>query len=204
MQIKRGEWILILFNLAYIIPFTIYYISIRNFEFLWYIFILVAILLVIAGTLRKTKFDYFVLWGLSLWGLMHMAGGGIVVGGEVLYRFKLFPIIENANYFILKYDQFVHFYLYAIVSMATFHLLEKQLHGKASYKVIYLITALASIGIGALNEIAEFASVLTFDKTGVGDYYNNAWDLVFNSLGAILGTIIVYLKRKNKFQKNRR
>ena len=201
---KRGEWLLLLFNLAYIIPFTIYYISIRNFEFLWYIFILIAIFLVIAGTLRKTKFDYFVLWGLSFWGLMHMVGGGILVNGEVMYRLKLIPLIENSNYFILKYDQFVHFYLYVIVSMAAFHLLEKQLHNKANYKIIYLITTLASIGIGALNEIAEFTSVLFFDKTGVGDYYNNAWDLVFNGLGAFLGILIVHLRRKNKFEKKKK
>lgn len=196
MHLKTGEWFLILFNLAYIIPFTIYYISIKNFEFLWYIFILVVIFLAVAGTLRKTKFDYVILWGLSLWGLMHMAGGGLLVRGEVLYAFKLIPIVENANYFILKYDQFVHFYLYVIVSMAVFHILEKQLHSKANYLIIYLITALASIGIGALNEIAEFISVLAFPETGVGNYYNNSWDLVFNSLGAFLGVVVAHLRKK--------
>src|SRR3990170_2040587 len=176
MQIKRGEWLLVIFNLAYIIPFTLYYISIKNFEFLWYVFILVAIFLAIAGTLRKTKFDYLILWGLSIWGLMHMVGGGIVVNGEVIYAFKLIPIIENADYSILKYDQFVHFYLYVIVSMAAFHLLSREIKGKANYMILIMAT-LVSIGIGALNEIAEFSAVLFFPETGVGGYYNNSWDL---------------------------
>src|SRR3989344_8190539 len=127
-KLRKGEWFLMIFNLAYIIGFGAYYISIKNYEFLWYVGVLVFFFLLIGLTLHRSKFDYLVLWGLSLWGLMHMAGGGVLVDGEVLYRLKLIPIIENTNYLILKYDQFVHFYLYVIVSMAAFHLLEKQIH----------------------------------------------------------------------------
>ena len=37
LNLRNGEWFLILFNLAYVIAFATYYISIKNYEFLWYI-----------------------------------------------------------------------------------------------------------------------------------------------------------------------
>src|SRR3989344_4349783 len=147
-MIKNGEWFLILFNLIYIIPFTIYYINIKNFEFLGYIAILVVIFLLIAGTLRKTRFDYFILWGLSIWGLLHMAGGGVRFNENVLYAMELIPIWVTDNFYILKYDQFVHFYLYVVAAIAVFYLLQKQLKKGANYKFIYLVSGLASVGIG--------------------------------------------------------
>ena len=193
-MIKNGEWFLILFNLIYIIPFTIYYININNFEFLGYIAILVVIFLLIAGTLRKTRFDYFILWGLSIWGLLHMAGGGVRFNENVLYAMELIPIWVTDNFYILKYDQFVHFYLYVVAAIAVFYLLQKQLKKGANYKFIYLVSGLASVGIGGLNEIAEFMMVLFLEQTGVGGYYNTAWDLVFNTGGAILGIIIAHVR----------
>lgn len=197
---KRGEWFLLLFNLAYIIPFTIYYISIRNFEFLGYILILVLIFLAIIFTLRKTKFDYFILWGLSIWGLLHMAGGGVLVNGSVLYRYIIYPFVVNSEYTILKFDQFVHFYLYVFVAIAIVYLLKRQMKKDANYGLILLVSALAAVGIGGLNEIAEFIMVLSLPQTGVGGYYNTAWDLVANTLGAILGVIIAHFRYKNIYK----
>ncbi len=195
MEIRKREWWLIIFNLAYLIPFTYYFLSIRDFEFLFYIGLLVAIFCFIGATLRKTGFDYLILWGLSIWGLLHVAGGGVMVGDAVLYRLQLIPIVETSDYFILRYDQFVHFYLYMLVSMALFHVLSKQMKRGTRF-MLYLVTALASIGIGALNEVAEFSTVLALERTGVGGYYNTAWDIVFNVGGAILGTVIAAVKRK--------
>jgi putative membrane protein len=45
------------------------------------------------------------------------------------------------------------------------------------------------MGLGALNEIVEFAAVVASPSTGVGGYYNTALDLVFNGLGATLAVI---------------
>ncbi len=108
MNLKRGEWYLVLFNLAYLIPFTIYYITIKNFEFLWYIVILVAILLLVAVIARRYKFSPYLLWGLSIWGLLHMAGGGVKVGSEVLYALQIVHLVDIGDTYILKYDQLIH------------------------------------------------------------------------------------------------
>lgn len=191
-MIKRSEWILIIFNLLYVLPFTLYYLSIKNFEFLGYIALFLVIFAFIAGTLRKTKFDNFVLWGLSIWGLLHMAGGGVIVKGNVLYALQLIPIWVTENFYILKYDQFVHFYLYVFVAIAILYLLKERFKNSKNKTFLYLISGFAALGIGAGNEIVEFMMVLFLENTGVGGYYNTAWDLVFNTGGAILGVIIGY------------
>jgi len=108
MAIKKGEWLLILFNLAYILTYSIYYLSIKNYEFVWYIFVLVFFAVIILGTLRKSKFDYFILWGLSLWGFLHMSGGGLIVNGNVLYALEIIHLFDIGDTYVLKFDQFVH------------------------------------------------------------------------------------------------
>jgi len=194
-MIKKHEWLLLIFNLLYIIPFTIYYIFIKNYEFLIYIAVLVILFFLIIGFQRKIKFDNFILWGVSIWGLLHMAGGGVKIGEGVLYGLHLIPIWMTENFFILRYDQFVHFYLYVFMSLIIFHLLKPSFSKKANNFLVYLFVLTASVGVGAFNEIIEFSTVLFFENTGVGGYYNTAWDLVFNTLGALLGVLIAHFRR---------
>lgn len=190
------DWVLIAFNLAYIAGFTWYYISIRNFEFLWYILILVILFVVVLVLQKRIKFNYWTLSGLSLWGLLHMLGGGVRIGGDVLYGLGLIPIWVTENFYILRYDQFVHAYLYFIVVFVLWHISKK--HFVKGYPKLLMIAGifLASIGIGGLNEIAEFLPVLFLERTGVGGYYNIAWDIVFNTLGAGLASVILYFKTR--------
>jgi len=44
----------------------------------------------------------------------------------------------------------------------------------------------AGLGLGALNEIVEFIITVVVQSTGVGSYVNNALDLVFNFVGALI------------------
>jgi len=195
MKFGKKEWALILFNLAYIFAFTAYYISIKNYEFLWYVAVLVFFFGLILATLHRSKFDSVILWGLSLWGLLHMAGGGVKVGESVLYAMPLIPLVEIGDTFILKYDQFVHFFGFAVATLVVFHLLRPYLNGNINRKVVYAIIIAAGMGLGALNEIVEFAAVVTFPETGVGGYYNTALDLVFNTFGAIAAIIFIHTRR---------
>lgn len=195
-MIKKGEWLLLLFNFVYIIGFTIYYVSIKNYEFLVYIGVLVLLFVLVAGTLRKTKFSYALLWGLSLWGLMHMMGGGVRINGATLYSLRLIPIWETSEYFILRFDQFVHAYLYFVMVFVAYQLLKDKIKPSLNKWIFYAVLLFVSAGIGAGNEIVEFSTVLFFEKTGVGGYYNNMWDLVFNSLGALLATGILATRGK--------
>ena len=196
MALSLHERCLLFFNLAYIFGFTLYYISIKNFEFMIYIAIMLFFFVLIATTLQKTRFNHWILWGLSLWGLLHMMGGGVRVGGNVLYAFELFPLWVTENFYVLKYDQFVHAYLYFVVVFVIWSLLQSYLKKEIPSWAIYLVLILMSVGVGALNEIAEFIAVLSFEETGVGGYYNTAWDIVFNTFGALIGVIVLHFLRR--------
>ncbi|PIN89014.1 DUF2238 domain-containing protein, partial [Candidatus Pacearchaeota archaeon CG10_big_fil_rev_8_21_14_0_10_34_76] len=177
-------------------------ISKQNYEFLLYIAVLVILFVLVAGTYKKTRFDYLILWMLSVWGLFHMLGGSIMVGGEVLYRYHVLNIFQgvDAEFFILKFDQVLHFYIYFVMSFVMFHLINLAGKGKMNSKAISFFAILASSGVGALNEIVEFGAVVFLGQTGVGGYYNTALDLVFNFVGAFVGGILAVFRYGTKLK----
>lgn len=135
-------------------------------------------------------------------GLFHMLGGSIMVGGEVLYRYHVFNIFQGADveFFILKFDQVLHFYIYFVMSFVMFHLINLAGKGKMNSKAIAFFAILASSGVGALNEIIEFGAVVFLGQTGVGGYYNTALDLVFNFAGALVGGILAVFRYGTKLK----
>ncbi len=198
MNLKKGEKIIFYFTLSYILGFLVYYLSIKNYEFLWYIVVLVFLFALILFTLSRSKFDYIILGGLSLWGLLHLAGGGIIVQGKVLYAYHILPVLQIGDSVVLKFDQFVHFFGFGVATLVVYHLLLPYLNKKTNWKVVYPILVVAGMGLGAVNEVVEFVAVLTFDETGVGGYINTALDLVFNTVGAVGAVIIIHYTRYKK------
>jgi len=182
------------FNLAYIVPASIYFVLSRNFEFLWYLAVLIFLFGLILWTLPKSRFDGLILVGLSLWGFLHLAGGGLSVHGEALYDLVLFPIISQGEIVVLKYDQALHFYGFALTTYIGYHLLRSQLLPTASHRTVAFILFGFGMGMGALNEVVEFIAVLTAPETGVGGYINTALDLTFNMLGTIFALIMIRVK----------
>jgi len=197
MSLTRSQLAVLLFSLLYILPFSFYYISIKDFEFLWYIAVLLLFLLLVLFTVHKTHFTPLILWGLSLWGLLHMAGGGVPVADGVLYSYKLIDIVGNGESAILKFDQAVHAFGFAVATLVAHHLMAPRWVPNASRTLLYIGAALIGMGLGAVNEIVEFIAVVTFPETGVGGYFNTALDLVFNTLGAVAAAIFLALKNKN-------
>jgi putative membrane protein len=183
---------LIGFAAAYIVGFSAYYIAIKNFEFLWYVAVLVFFFILILATLNRSGFDRPILWGLAIWGFLHMAGGGVRVGDGVLYALELIPIAGSGDAYVLKFDQVVHAFGFAVATLVVFHLLRPYLGERVNWKIVYPIIALGGMGLGVVNEIVEFVAVVIFPETGVGGYYNTALDLVFNTIGAVLATVFIH------------
>jgi putative membrane protein len=99
---------------------------------------------------------------------------------------------------ILKYDQVIHGYCYFVVTLFVYSIVQHISHKKANPFLIGLITVLAGASIGAVNEILEFTTVVLFDAgDAVGGYYNNALDLIFNFIGAVIAACLV-VPRKQK------
>jgi putative membrane protein len=192
--LKNYKW-LIAFTLAYTIPFTAYFLSQGNGEFVWYIIVVLVLMGLVLGTLPKSQLPRGIVWALSAWALLHLAGGSVRVGETVLYGLQLLPLYNGGGEMILlKYDQVVHAFGFGLSALAMLHFLRRYESDKNKIGV-YIIAALAGMGLGVLNEIVEFIAVLLFPNNGVGGYVNTSLDLIFNTLGAAVAISVAWLRR---------
>jgi uncharacterized membrane protein YjdF len=138
------------------------------------------------------NYSLFIIWSFCIWAILHIVGG-IYFSGIRLFDLILIPLIGEP-YNILRYDQVLHVFCSIILGMISYTIVSKYI--KRKIWVIFLIAALISVGIGNLNEIAEFSVVVFFANNGIGDYFNNALDLVANLLGTLLGVLIMHKRYK--------
>ena len=176
---------LFVFTAAYLATAAFYFSSVGNTEFLGYIAAVTLILLMVACTLHWTCIPSWLLWLLSLQMLLHILGGGVIINGDVLYNYVVFPIDNPTGLTFLKFDQIVHTFGSAVASLIAFFFLRK---GGFHPLGLFLLTVFAACGLGALNEVIEFIAKLSIPDTDVGGYYNTGVDLVVNLFGSVLGT----------------
>lgn len=193
-RFSMAEKAILVFTGLYLAVFTVLFIRNFNIEFIAYVAVIIFIFALLYGTLDKTKIPASILAGLSLWGLLHMMGGSMPTAEGVLYNWRMLPVFEGSGeLYILKFDQFVHAYLFAVVALLFLHLLLNYFGNRHSQLLIGFIAVCASMGVGAINEIIEFIAVLTIPDNNVGGYLNTALDIVFNFVGALLAVLIFYL-----------
>lgn len=173
-----------------------------NREFVFYIAVMATLIAVMMLVHRRVGLTTGLLWALSVWGLLHMAGGLVRIpegwpyngDHDVLYSLWLVP--ER-----LKYDQIVHAYGFAITTWLCWHGLTSGLQrgfGIVLQPTLGMLTlcAAAGTGFGAMNEVVEFIAVLTIPNTNVGDYVNTGWDLVANLIGAAAAAVVIRCRRR--------
>lgn len=190
-RLGASELAVLAFTLTYVTGFAIWFLAAGNSEFVWYVVTLVGFIALVGLTLRTAQYPAPLLWALSLWGLAHMAGGGVPVGASVLYAVQLVPITSGGELTLLKYDQVVHAYGFGVAAWLLWHLMQLHFPALRGTWTLLIYPALGAMGLGAVNEMIEFAAVLALPETGVGGYYNTALDLVFNALGAVSAMIVV-------------
>lgn len=176
-----------------LLVFTAYFVAVGNFEFLIYTATL-GLLIWILG-ISDRKFHYFqsAKWGFAIWLFGHLGGGAIRINGERLYDTILLDLVGDP-FFILRYDQAIHIFCYFVITLLIYSILLSVVRERWSRRdrfVIGLIAFLSGMGVSALNEIIEFSTVVFFGATGVGGYYNNAIDLVFNTIGALVAVFFM-------------
>ncbi len=188
------------FTLGYIGLATVFAFRTQNWEFVFYIIVMLVLALLVASLHRRVNLSKGALWCLSIWGLLHMMGGLVpvpddwLVSGDkhVLYSWWIIP-----NYF--KYDQFVHSYGFGIATWVSWQTLHALLPKSLPTAGVLTLCLLAGMGLGALNEIIEFVATLLIPNTNVGGYTNTGWDLIANMIGAIVAALVIY-----HFQEKRR
>jgi len=196
------RWLPFYASILVLIIFALYYIFSGNYEFLIYIASIGILIALLMWSDRYVEYSLLGTWGFAIWNLGHMLGGSLMINGKTLYATILIPIID-APYNVLKYDQLMHafcYFVFAILMYSVVVYLLRSTGGKRQPKnwLLALIVILAATGIGALNEIIEFGITIFNPSSGVGDYINNAQDLVFNLIGAIIGAwVAVRMSWKN-------
>jgi uncharacterized membrane protein YjdF len=197
MIVKKGQWLILITNIVYLSLASLFYISKKNYEFILYVGVIVLFLLLIVATNKKVNYPNFVLWGLTIWGILHMLGGGLVLkNGAVLYKLILIPISET--YGIFRFDQFVHIFGFCIATLIMFVLIKPSLKpNTGKWASLLIVVVMAGVGLGALNEMVEFLATVITPETGVGGYVNTSLDLVSNLIGAVIASVIIKIKNGN-------
>ncbi|MEK7462131.1 MAG: DUF2238 domain-containing protein [Patescibacteria group bacterium] len=186
------------FTAVYLFWGGAYFIQDLNLEFVIYGGVIIAILGTVFGTVSYTKFPLWQLWLLSIWGLMHVLGGAVQTVDGVLFAYKIYPFLDlGGDFYILKYDQVVHMYLYGVVALMAYRLFITRWCATKGW-LVGLVAVLASLGVSSLNEIMEFLIAVTVERNGVGGYENAMLDLMFNLGGAVvaIGLLVLFSKKR--------
>ncbi len=181
---------LVIVTSLYLLLGGVYFLRDLNLEFVIYVGVIVAIFAGVAATLRSTQFPAWMLWLLSIWGLLHILGGAVETRDGVLFAYRIYPFLDyGGDFYVLKYDQVVHGYLYGLVAVLSYHTLRVPLGITGRTGLVALAATMISLGISGLNEIMEFLIAVTVDRNGVGGYENAMLDLIFNLSGAVIGVV---------------
>jgi hypothetical protein len=198
MQSQR-VWPVATFTALYLAAATGGALVLGNQEFLFYIVVMVVLVGAIWIVHRNVGLEVATLWALSLWGLLHMAGGLLTVpeawpiSGDIRVLYSLWLIPER-----LKYDQVVHAYGFGVATWVCWQGIRAAIRHRGGDAVptggLMVLAATGGMGLGALNEVVEFAATLLVPETNVGGYLNTGWDLVANTTGATLAAVVISLR----------
>ena len=195
-NIYSKEFLVFYFTLFYILFFITYALLQSNFEFVFYALTLFVLLNLGIYVHQRVQLPEFIVIGLSLFGFLHIVGGNLHIHGVRLY--DLF-FLDN----LLRYDNVVHLIGSVMITLVLHVLFFYYIQDDRRIKLplYYLSLFLMALGAGVLNEILELFAVINFHAAEeVGDYLNNAVDLVYNAVGVLLAILMIdfYNRYKNQ------
>lgn len=185
---RTRELQILLFTAVYLLVAAPYAHASANHEFVFYIGVMLLLIAVVVFVHRRVGLHPVSLWCMSVWGLMHMAGGLVPISEEVgvLYSYWLVPGL-------LKYDQLVHAYGFGVTTWLVWQgICAATGNTRPTFGLLFIATC-AGMGLGSVNEIIEFVAVLSMPETNVGDYTNTSWDIVANAVGAVVAAVWIRL-----------
>lgn len=173
----------------------------QNWEFLK---VYISFFVIMAGVVTlmhaRVNFSTLLLWCLTLWGAMHLAGGLIRLPNGWAYDGEHQALSSwwvAGNW--LKYDHVVHTFglgTYTWLSWEALRASVQQRLGRKLFPSIGMVSLciFTGMGLGALNEIIEFVAVLMIPETNVGGYVNTGWNLVANLAGCLFAGILILFR----------
>lgn len=178
-----------MFTAGWYFGFGAFGLATRNAETLVYLAAMALAFALIVRIDSNVGLSSGVLFGLSMWGLLHMIGGLVHVAGRVVYAHQITPF--------LRYDQAVHAFGFGFGTLAAWQALQPRLAAdRTPTPGLAVIIALAGMGVGAVNEVIEFIATRVQEDTNVGGYVNTGWDLVYNAIGATAASVWIFLSER--------
>lgn len=147
-------------------------------------------LVVLLCTLRTRVLPAPVVFAAAASAVVHLAGGLVRVGDEVLYNTSLGPEL-------LRYDHFGHALGIFVGALLVWELLVRDACAATGRGSLVAVTTLAALGLGAVNEAVEFLTTLTNGGSHVGGYTNTGWDLVTNTFAGLLAGVVIHRRRRH-------
>ena len=128
---------------------------------------------------------------LAIAAIVHLAGGLIDVGQNVLYNASIGPFIKGLGTHLLQYDHFAHAYVSFVTAFACWVMLAAPRAAAHHRRELVILTVGTALGLGALNEVVEFLATLAHHGAHAGGYWNTGWDLVCNVIGAGTAGLVI-------------
>jgi uncharacterized membrane protein YjdF len=184
--------IILLFSTGCLCSFILLAFLTNNYEFLAYAAVAFFLILLLARYYNRLRLPFWVVFGLTFVGLMHVLGGNLFIDGVRLYHTWL---IQD----IFKYDNLVHFLIAFFTVFAAYNLLYPHLEKRLKQNMLLfsILLVLITLGTCAFLEILESIAVIFFNASErVGNYMNNAIDTMFNLFGALSACFFLILNTK--------
>lgn len=185
----------IFFTVGYTIALYFYGVSVDSPLTLLYTGINIGLFALFGILHRWARWSVPALWSVSLVGLGNMLGGVLLVDGQPLY---IAEVIGP-----LRYDKVFHALAGGALVLIAWEAMKRWSGGVHHLGGQLLLTWLVVMGGGAVVEIAELIGSSSSDVS-VGDYANNALDLVANATGAAVGIGVVWWYERSKAPTTRR
>ena len=191
------------FTITYMLISLSVALSLKNSEFGFYLVVMGILIAVVISVHLKVGLHLGALWGLSIWGLAHMAGGLMPIPeawpkhGDSFVLYNLWLIPE-----MLKYDQLVHAFGFGLITWICWQgvcraFAMHDVDVKPSFGLMTLCVA-GGMGFGAANEVVEFIATITMPSTNVGGYVNTGWDLVANLIGCVISALLIVVAQRDR------
>lgn len=180
----------IVFTVAYTVALLVYGLAVDSRLTLLYTGVNIGLFILFGVLHIWARWPTHALWAVSLVGLGNMLGGVLLVDGNALYMAEVLGP--------LRYDKVFHAAAGAAMVVIAWEAMKRWSGGVHHLGGQLLLTSLVVMGGGAVVEIAELIGS-TMSGVSVGDYANNALDLVANGVGASVGVGVAWwFERRSK------
>lgn len=203
--VRRSDWPPLVVFAAALVVAAFVAVDAANHEFVLYLAVLVVLAGLVGLVHRRVRLHPLSLWALTLWAVLHLAGGLWRVSDAVGVLYNLWIVPGR-----LKFDQAVHAYGFGVATWVVWQGLASALAaerggvererggpGCPSAGLVFL-AVIGGMGLGALNEVVEFAATLLVPETNVGGYENTGWDLVANLVGSSLAGLAIFWRGRQR------